>query len=122
MAEAAAPARRPVIVWDLVVTIVLLVLMVGAGLLLGLFGFLFLAFSDSCGASMRCDYDVMTTGVFVAVGGVLLVGLLALVAAVILLVLRRIAFWVPLVGIVLMVAAFWLGASISTSGVQPMSG
>jgi hypothetical protein len=123
MTATEAPGRRPVIVWDLVLTIVLLVLMVGGGLLLAVFAFLLLAFGgDSCGASSTCDYDVMTTGAFTAVGGVILVGLVALVGAVVLLVLRRIAFWVPLVGIALMVAAFWIGASISSSGVRPMSG
>ena len=123
MAETAAPARRPVIVWDLVVTIVLLVVMTLGGLALAFFAFLLLAFGgDSCGASSICDYDVMTNGAFAAIGGVVLVGLLALVGAIVMLVLRRVAFWIPLVGIVLMIAAFWIGASISSSGVRPMSG
>lgn len=123
MVETTAPGRRPVIVWDLVLTIVLLVLLVGGGLLLGFFAFLLLAFGgDSCGASSTCDYDVMTTGAFTAVGGVVLVGFLALVGSIVLLVLRRTAFWVPLVGLVLMIAAFWIGASISSSGVRPISG
>lgn len=123
MSGTAAPARRPVIVWDLVLTIVLLALMTVGGLVLAVFAFLLLAFGgDSCGASSTCDYDVMTTGAFAAVGGVALVGVLALVGAVVMLVLRRIAFWIPLVGIVLMVAAFWIGASISSSGVQPTGG
>lgn len=123
MIETAAPARRPVIVWDLVATIVLLVLMTVGGLALAFFAFLLLAFGgDSCGASSTCDYDVMTTGAFAAVGGVVLVGLLALVGAIVMLVLRRIAFWIPLAGILLMIAAFWIGASISSSGVQPIAG
>lgn len=123
MAETAAPARRPVIVWDLVVTVVLLVVMTLGGLALAFFAFLLLAFGgDSCGASSTCDYDVMTNGAFAAIGGVVLVGLLALVGAIVMLVLRRIAFWIPLVGIALMIAAFWIGASISSSGVRPISG
>ncbi|MGR2752558.1 hypothetical protein [Agromyces arachidis] len=119
----AAPARRPVIVWDLVLTIALLVVMVAGGLALALFAFLLLAFGgDSCGASSTCDYDVMTNGAFAAIGGVVLAGVAALVGAIVLLVLRRLAFWVPLAGIVLMIAAFWIGATISGSGVRPMSG
>ena len=115
--------RRPVIMWDLVLTIVLLVLMTVGGLALAFFAFLLLAFGgDSCGASSTCDYDVMTTGAFAAIGGVVLVGLVALIGAIVMLVLRRIAFWIPLVGIALMIAAFWIGASISSSGVRPMSG
>jgi hypothetical protein len=36
-------------------------------------------------------------------------------------VLRRVAFWIPIVGMVLMVGAFVLGAAIATSGVQPIA-
>lgn len=123
MAETAPPARRPVIVWDLVVTVVLLVVMTLGGLALAFFAFLLLAFGgDSCGAASTCDYDVMTNGAFAAIGGIVLVGLLALVGAIVMLVLRRVAFWVPIAGIVLMIAAFWIGASISGSGVRPISG
>jgi uncharacterized BrkB/YihY/UPF0761 family membrane protein len=116
MIEASAPPRRPVIVWDLVFTIVLLVVMVGAALLASFFSF-FLAFaSDSCGA-VTCDTDRIATGMLVAMIGPLLAGLLALVAAVVVLVLKRIAFWIPIVGIVLIVGVFVGGAAITASGV-----
>ena len=121
MSESAAPTKRPVIVWDLVVTIVLLVLMAGLGFVLFFFSF-FLAFaSDSCGASSTCDSDLIATGMLVAMILPIAVGLLALVAAIIVLVLRRIAFWIPIAGMVLMVGAFALGAAISTNGVQPVA-
>ena len=116
-----ARARRPVIVWDLVLTIVLLVVMIGAGFVLFFLAF-FLAFaSDSCGASSTCDSDRIATGMLVAMILPLAVGVLAIVAAVIVLALRRIAFWIPIVGIVLMVGAFVLGAAVATSGVQPIA-
>ncbi|GAA1058205.1 hypothetical protein GCM10017608_06080 [Agromyces luteolus] len=115
----AAPAKRPVIVWDLVLTIVLLALMAGLAFVLLFFSF-FLAFAgDSCGASSTCDYDRMGTGMLLAMILPIVVALIALVAAVVVLVLKRIAFWIPIVGMVLMVGAFALGAGITASGVQP---
>ena len=114
-----APPKRPVVVWDLVTTIVLLVLMIGAALLASFFS-LFLAFAgDSCGASSVCNYDLMATGMMVAMIGPLLVGLLALIAAVIMLVLKRIAFWIQLVGILLIVAVFIGGFALTAAGVTP---
>jgi len=119
--QPAAAAKRPIIMWDLVTTIVLLVLMIGAALLASFLSF-FLAFAgDSCGASSVCDYDRMATGMMVAMIGPLLVGLLALIAAIILLVLRRIAFWIPLLGILLIVGVFIGGFALTASGVVPAS-
>jgi hypothetical protein len=113
-----APGKRPIIVWDLVLTIVLLVLMVCAAVLASFLSF-FLAFAgDSCGASAVCDYDRIAAGMLVAMIGPLVVGLLAVVAAVIVLVLKRIAFWIPLVGIALIVAVFVGGVALTASGVS----
>lgn len=110
------PTRRPVIVWDLVVTIVLLVVLVGLTLVLVFLSF-FLAFAgDSCGA-VDCNYDVMGTGFAIAMFGPPVVAVLTLVAAIIMLVLRRRAFWIPIVGIVLAGAVFFGGAAITISGV-----
>jgi hypothetical protein len=115
---ASAPPKRPVVMWDLVLTIVLLVVMIGAALL-GSFFAVFLAFGgDSCGASSVCDYDRMSTGMLIALVGPLVVGLLALIAAIIVLVLRRVAFWIPIVGIVLIVGVFLGGAALTMSGIQ----
>jgi hypothetical protein len=115
----ATPAKRPIVMWDLVTTIVLLVLMIGAALVASFLSF-FLAFAgDSCGASSVCDYDRMATGMMVAMIGPLLVGLLALIAAVIVLVLKRIAFWIPIVGILLIAGIFAAGVAITISGVTP---
>lgn len=117
MIETSAPPRRPVIVWDLVPTIVLLVVMVGLALLASFFSF-FLAFAgDSCGASVTCDTDRIAAGMLVAMIGPLAVALLALIAAVVVLVLKRIAFWIPILGIVLVVGVFVGGAALTASGV-----
>jgi hypothetical protein len=103
--------------WDLVLTIVLLVLMIGAALLASFLSF-FLAFAgDSCGAVAECDYDRMATGMLLAMIGPLAVALIVLIAGVVVLVLRRIAFWIPLVGIILVIGVFIAGAALTASGV-----
>ena len=117
MIETSAAPKRPVIVWDLVLTIGLLLLMVGTALVAFFLSF-FLAFAgDPCGSGITCDYDRMGTGMLVAMIGPLAVGLLALVAAIIVLVLKRIAFWIPLVGTVLIIGVFVGGAALTISGV-----
>ena len=116
-AAEAAPTKRPIIMWDLILTIVLLVVMIGVALLASFLSF-FLAFaSDSCGSGITCDYDRIGTGMLIAMIGPLVVGMLALIAAVIVLVLKRIAFWIPIVGIVLVIAVFIGGAAFTASGV-----
>ena len=117
MIEASAPPRRPVVVWDLVLSIVLLVVLVGVALLASFLSF-FLAFaSDPCGASVTCDTDRMALGMLIAMIGPLAVGLVALIAGVVVLVLKRIAFWIPLVGTVLIIGVFVGGAALTISGV-----
>ena len=117
----AAPTKRPVVMWDLILTIVLLVVMIGLALL-GSFLSFFLAFaSDSCGSGITCDYDRIATGMLLAMVGPLAVGLLVLIAAVVMLVLRRLAFWIPIVGIVLVIAVFVGGVAITVSGVPGSS-
>lgn len=117
MIETSAPPRRPVIVWDLVLTIVLLVVMIGLALIASFFSF-FLAFAgDSCGASVECDTARMGAGMLIAMIGPLAAALLALIAAVVVLVLKRIAFWIPIVGIVLVIGVFVGGAALTVSGV-----
>ena len=117
----AAPAKRPIIMWDLILTIVLLVVMIGVTLLASFLSF-FLAFAgDSCGSGITCDYDRMANGMLIAMIGPLAVGMLALIAAVIVLVLKRVAFWIPIVGIVLVIGVFVGGAALTASGVPGSS-
>lgn len=117
MIETSVAPKRPVIVWDLVLTIGLLVLMAGAALVAFFLSF-FLAFAgDPCGSGITCDYDRMGTGMLIAMIGPLAIGLLALVAAIVVLVLKRIAFWIPLVGTVLIIGVFIGGAALTISGV-----
>ncbi|WP_394553463.1 hypothetical protein ACDF64_03660 [Agromyces sp. MMS24-JH15] len=111
-----ATEPRRVIVWDLVLTIVLIVVLIGVTAVLWVLSF-FLAFAgDSCGA-VECDYDVIGTGFVVAMFGPIIAAVPPIVAAVIVLVFKRIAFWIPLVGIALVIAVFVVGVLITVSGV-----
>ena len=116
-AETSVRARR---VWDLVLTIVLLVLY----LLITAFGSftsIFLAFTgDSCNASTVCDYDQIGNAVIIVLAGVWVPSLFVIGASIILLVKRRIAFWVPLVGIVLTIAIVVTGFAVASWAVRPL--
>jgi hypothetical protein len=117
----AASTRRPVIVWDLVTSIILLVVSIVVAAALT-FAAAFLVFaSDPCGGSTVCDTDRMGVGFFVALLGPAAVTLVAVIIAIVLLVLRRVSFWVPIVGI-LLAAAVWIGgAALVVSGVPGSS-
>jgi uncharacterized BrkB/YihY/UPF0761 family membrane protein len=103
--------------WDLALTIVLLVLLPLAALACSYAGF-FLAFaSDACG-SVSCDEGVMNFGLWFAVIAPWIVLLVSVVAAIVRLVRRRITFWVPLAGIVLMAAMWFVAAAIVSAGIS----
>jgi hypothetical protein len=109
---------RPRRTWDLVLTIVLLVLSVGLGIVLFLIApFLFMA-SDPCGASTQCDTGQIAGGALLAWFAPPVVLLVGLIVAVILLIARRVAFWVPLVASALAIGVFFLGAAITVGGVE----
>jgi hypothetical protein len=119
---APAPSpRRPVVVWDLVTTIVLLVVAGAVAVGLTFFAFFLVFASDPCGASTVCDTDRMSAGFFLALLGPGAVTLVAVIVAVVLLVLRRISFWVPIVGILLAVGVWVGGAALVVSGVPGAS-
>lgn len=114
---AANPRQRRT--WDLVLTIVLLIGYL-LGTLLVSFSSFFLAFAgDSCGASAVCDYDQMSAGMMVALYGVWIPALFVVIAAIVLLVLKRIAFWVPLAGGLLTIIIVIIGWTITISAVRP---
>lgn len=115
-----APDERPVRVrrtWDLVLTVVLLIAMAAVAVVAA-FGGVFLVFvTDSCGSVGRCNDAAVTSGVLTGAVGPLVVALIAAVVAVVRLVRRRMAFWVPVVGLVLIVAVLVLGYLLTASGV-----
>ncbi|MFC0682679.1 DUF6264 family protein [Lysobacter korlensis] len=117
-AAATAAPLRPRRTWDLVLSIVLLVLVAALGLLLfALAPFLVMA-SDSCGASTVCDSGQIGSGFLVAWVGPPVVILLGIVATIVLLVLRRLAFWVPLAAALAGIGVFVVGAAIVIGGVE----
>jgi uncharacterized BrkB/YihY/UPF0761 family membrane protein len=110
-------ARRPVIVWDLVTSIILLVVAVVVAAVLTFAAFFLVFASDPCGASTVCDTDRMGAGFLIALFGPAAVTLVTIAVSVVLLVLRRVAFWVPIVGILLAAGVWVAGAALVISGV-----
>ena len=103
--------------WDLVLTIVLAVLFLAAVVIFSSLGF-FVAFAgDSCGASAVCDYDAIGNATIFAIVGPWIPVLPVLILAVILLIKKRIAFWVPIAGGLLSLAALIIGFAWATSAV-----
>ncbi|OOB89191.1 hypothetical protein B0T42_18920 [Rathayibacter sp. VKM Ac-2630] len=95
--------------WDLVLTIVLLLAEVCATLLLTYVGLFSGMASDGCMGRDDCDFTLLNWGVLIAAGGVWIGMLAAVVASIVLLMRRRIAFWVPIAGTVLSFAATVIG-------------
>ncbi|SMH43365.1 hypothetical protein SAMN06295885_2188 [Rathayibacter oskolensis] len=103
-------------VWDAVVTSVLLICTFGLTLLLSYFGLFFAMASDACMGGNDCDGDLIGWGVLVAAGGVWLPFIAALVVSIVLLVVRRLAFWVPLAGMALSFGFTVLGGWMASVG------
>ncbi len=115
-AVAPATGKRPVRTWDLVLTIVLLVLDVVLAAIMSFFGLFLAMASDSCGVR-DCNTELIATGMMVAVGLPWLVLIVTIIAAVVVLVMRRLAFWIPLVGGALILASLVLGFVVAGAGV-----
>jgi uncharacterized membrane protein YjgN (DUF898 family) len=99
-----------------VVTIVLLVLAGVLAAIMSFFGFFLAMAGDSCGAR-DCNSDMIAVGLMVAVALPWLLLIIVAVVAIVMLVKRRIAFWVPLIGGVLIIGSWFLGAAIASAGV-----
>lgn len=108
---------RPVRVWDVVLTIVL-VLLLAVFAAVASYLAVFLAFaSDGCGGG-RCDQALLNLGFWFAVVSPWVVLVVGFVAAIVLLVLRRLAFWVPLTSVALIVGCFFIGVAIVGAAVR----
>lgn len=103
--------------WDLALTIVLLVAMAAVAVVAALAGVFLVFVTDSCGTVGRCNDAVVTSGVLTGAIGPLLVALIAIAVAVVRLVRRRLAFWVPVVGFAVIVAVLAAGYLLTSSGV-----
>jgi hypothetical protein len=109
---------RPRRTWDLVLSIVLLILSVLLGLVLFLIAPLLFMASDPCGSSTACDSGQIAGGVLFAWFAPPVVLVTGIVVGILLLVRRRIAFWVPLTASLLAVGVFFMGAAIAVGGVE----
>lgn len=93
------PQRPPVRTGDLVASIVL---MVGGAIVFAIVAFfsLFLSMmSDGCGSGGTCRYDLMTAGFLVALLGPPAVFIASVIGTIVRLVIRRSAWWMPLLGV-----------------------
>ncbi|MFG6475291.1 hypothetical protein ACFXP7_02780 [Microbacterium sp. P06] len=109
-----APRRR---VWDVALSVVLLVLLTLFALAASYAGFFLALASESCSAA-TCDYALMNVGLWFGVISPWAVLLLGVAAAVILLVRQRLAFWVPLTSAALMVGLWFVAAAIVGAAVR----
>ncbi|WP_394771268.1 hypothetical protein [Lacisediminihabitans sp.] len=104
--------RRPIIVWDLVLSILLTLLGLGIGALVSLSSIFLVMAADSCGANRECNLPQLTAGWLIAMIGPSVVMLLTLVLTVVSLVRRRITWWLPLTGIVVELLVWWGAVSL----------
>ena len=115
----ARPPRQPVQMWDLILTIVLLVGLVAYTALASFMGLFLIMASDPCGVR-DCSTELITTGWLIGtiVPWAVLVG--AGIWAIVFLVKRRLAFYIPLLGAVgvtlVLVLAFFVTAAGVPSG------
>lgn len=112
---AAPPARRP---GDRPITIVLLVLQALSVLVFGAFG-LFIAFvSDSCGASARCNTDLIGAGMVTPLVVSVVLFVVSLVHSVAFMRAHKYSWWIPLLWTVLSGGGIALGFVVALSGVS----
>lgn len=114
---APTPTPRPVVVWDVVLTIFFLLTGVGLAVLLAIFGALLAFASDSC-TDLTCNYGQISAGILVAVIAPIVLTLAALILSIVLLAKRRRAFWVPLAGSILSVLGWGAGFLLVTLAVD----
>jgi hypothetical protein len=109
-----ASAPRPVRGWDIALTIVLLVAAGVLAAVASLMGMFLVMASDPCGVR-TCSTELITLGWLMGMILPWVAFLAAAVVAIVLLVKRRLAFWVPLAGaaaiVLVLVAAFAVTAA-----------
>lgn len=110
-------SRRTSRVWDVALTVVLLVLLTLFALAVSYAGFWLASASAAC-TPASCDGDLMNVGLWFGVISPWIVLLLGVAAAVVLLVTRRLAFWAPLASAALMVALWFVAAAIVGSAIR----
>jgi hypothetical protein len=112
--------KPPVKVWDVVVTIILLV---GDGVLAALaslMGMFLVMASDPCGAR-DCSTELITIGWLMGMALPWVALIATAIVSIVLMVKRRLAFWVPLLGAALIVGSLALAFAVTAAGVPGSS-
>ena len=110
------PANAPR-TWDFLLTVVFTLLQAILLIVLVLAAFSFGAINSGCqSAEGGCDPGLVSIGQQLCTWGPIVLAIITVPIAIFRVLRRRIAFWVPILGGVLMVGVFFLGGIIMTSG------
>lgn len=113
----AAPVKPPVRVLDVTITIILLVADGVLAALASFMGMFLVMASDPCGVR-ECSSELITLGWLLGMILPWVAFAATAVVAIVLMVKRRVAFWVPLVGAALIVLSLVLAFAVTSSGVS----
>lgn len=91
------PAKPPIIVWDLVVSIILILIGIPLILAAGIFSLMLPMASAPCGSGIVCNDTQFTIGWIVAMAAPL-VFIASVIVAIVAIVRRKVSFWIPLAG------------------------
>jgi len=112
--------KPPVKTLDVVITIVLLVADGVLAALASFMGLFLVMASDSCGAR-DCNVDLITVGWLMGMILPWVAFVATVIVAIVLMVKRRLAFWVPLAGAALIVLGLVAAFLVASSAVPPGS-
>jgi hypothetical protein len=113
-------APRPVRVWDVVLTIVLVVGSAVLAALASLMGMFLVMASDPCGA-LTCSSELITLGWLMGMILPWVAFLASTIVAIVLMVKRRLSFWVPLAGAAAIILALVAAFAVTAAGVPGSS-
>jgi predicted membrane protein len=113
--------RRPIIVWDVVLSILLTALGLGIAALVSLSSIFLVMAADSCGGNRECTLPQLTAGWLIAMIGPSVIMLVTLVLTVVSLVRRRVTWWLPLTGIVVELLVWWGAVSLVFASVPGLN-
>jgi hypothetical protein len=103
---------RPIVVWDVVLSILLTLLGLGIAALVSVSSIFLVMAANSCGSSQGCNLPQLTAGWLIAMIGPSVIMLVTLVLTVTSLVRRRVTWWLPLTGIVVELLVWWGAVSL----------
>ena len=112
-----APVKPPMRVLDVTITIILLVADGVLAALASFMGMFLVMASDPCGVR-ECSSELITLGWLLGMILPWVAFAATAVVAIVLMVKRRVAFWVPLVGAALIVLSLVLAFAVTSSGVS----